>query len=170
MRYIFYILAVVLLAGISLGVFSQFRLFGASPNLLLLFTLSLAVKQDNLDFYFIAFLAGIMLDVLTGAPLGSFATFFLVAGFVTHQLFANIIFYVFNLKHLPLLVVVSVGVMPLWLWAYSRVLLGLHIAIAPISLRGMELQLLPSLVYNILLMYPVYWFASTLYRWSIRLL
>ncbi len=167
MKYLVYLVVIYLLLILNFGVFGELRLIGAVPNLMLLFVISLALISESLEFVAVALFAGIIWDTYGSLPIGSFALGFVIVGLLANLLFRKVFFYNFNWKHFPLAVISGIIVLSLWLWIYTATLAHFHLALFPINFKQLLHSLLPTLIYNLLLMYPVYGLTIAVNRWII---
>jgi len=162
-KYIIYFGVLVVLSGITLGFFNHYRIVGVAPNLLLLFTVFAALEQKNLDFMFIAFIGGLFADSYTGVSMGSFLVGFLTIGFIGHIVHTRVVFLNSLWKYLPIAVVVAVLGVYAWVWVFNNILFYFHVWSVTVSTKAFRHMLPALLVYNIILMYPVY-FVYTFVR------
>jgi len=161
-KYVIYTLALVLLFGVNLGLFGRLPIYGQVPNLLFLLVLYFALEKKDYDFFFIAFLSGIILDFFSAHFFGAFTFTLLFLSSFLHLLARNFIVVELDKKALVALLLGS--------WAVFRLLLGL---LAVLALRmhltseaeGLKMYFngfVWSLIYNLLLLYPVYLFYGYL--------
>ncbi len=135
----------------------QIRVFGGQPDLLLLFVLSWSVHERLEVNVTWAFVAGIAADLMSAAPTGVSVIGLLCIVFLIDQLKGQL----FNIS-LPVLVLLT---------AFST-LIQQTLFLMLMSINGANVRLveqvfyvmLPSMVYNILVILPVYWFIRRIQR------
>lgn len=62
-KYLIYFFAIVALLVLNLGLFNNLQIKGQIPNLLFLFSLCFALEKKSFDFFFVAFVSGLFLDL-----------------------------------------------------------------------------------------------------------
>lgn len=169
MKYLVYLAIIYFFLVLNFGVFSQLHLYGSVPNLMLLFVISMALINDNLDFIVVATFSGIIWDIYGSLPIGGFALGFVIAGLLAHLLFRKVFFYNFNWKHFPLAVICGVLALTLWLWLYTQILAHFHLALFGLDFRELVHFLTQTLIYNLILMYPVYGLTMAMTNWLNKL-
>lgn len=159
MKYLIYSLLIILLYGIMLGLFGTFRIGGNVPNLILLLCLFLALEEDSVEAYFVAVIGGLVLDFSGGTYLGGYLFGLVLLVFLCQLLFGHVIYYQFQLKYLPLLVVGAEVLVYLWIFLYAFIIETFHwFTVTPIQI-SLEYNFLPNLFYTLLLMYPIYFLS-----------
>ncbi|MCL5666628.1 MAG: hypothetical protein M1383_02560 [Patescibacteria group bacterium] len=170
MKYLIYLLAIILLLGLNAGIFSSFQIKGVMPNLLLLFMVLFSLDRgdsetrDNADFLVIAFLSGLFLDFSSTTFFGSFALAFLLISLVLRLSSRHLLVFEMNWKYYSAALAVSLAALSFFIWFYN--LLCFRLGWAAYLLDGKVLRsgYLISLVYNLLLLYPMYLFAESVKR------
>ena len=156
MRYFIYLLSIFLFLVLNLGLLTLLPLFGQIPNLLFLFVLCSALGKKEYDFMFIALVSGILLDFFSPLFFGGFTFAFLSIALAVY-LFSNFVFAIeLSFRTLGISTVFAWVALNLivWLWQLTSFKLGL----SPYYVNfGVTAQgLLTGLVYNLLLLYPMY--------------
>ena len=163
MKYLIYLLAIILLLGINLGLFNNLNLRGALPNLLFLFSLCLILEKKNLDGLFVSFICGLILDFYSGGFFGAFTLAFLALA-LGLGLFADQLMVEWNWKNVGVAFILSWAVFNIIIWAYGLIAFRLHGAPVYITFRIFAARFPLGLAYNLLWLYPVYWLVGWLNR------
>jgi rod shape-determining protein MreD len=156
MKYVVYLLVLIVLCGLNVGLAPFMQIRGQAPNLLFLLVLVFALDKNSFDFLFLAFFGGLFLDFYSGAFLGSFTFSLLLAGFLLNIAVRQLLVLEINLKYLSLILVPSQAVLFFGFYFYNWIIFkaGLN----PYFLNWKEF--LPGFAvaffYNLLLLYPVY--------------
>lgn len=156
MKYFIYLLSIILLLAVNLGLFGQFQLWNNVPNLLFLWLMFFCLDKDNYDFLFIAFFAGLFLDFYSAVFIGSFIFSFLLIGSWQRLLVNRIVAFEANWKLQLAMLVTSLQLLDLMVWLYNLLVSKAGWAALPLSLRAIENNFFPQLIYNLLLFYPMY--------------
>jgi len=164
MKYLFYFFVLVILAGLQTGLFSYFRFFGATPNLILLFILGVCLQREGGDWIFVALMGGLLTDYSTGMLPGTFTISFLSAAVLLYLTIHNLVVFELNWKYLVGVVILFTLIANLLSWIISNFALMHSWTQAAIDLRVSAAQFLPATIYNIALAYPVYMLASWLWQ------
>jgi rod shape-determining protein MreD len=151
----------VLLLGLAAALGSTFmpqiRVFGGMPDLVLLLVLSLAVFNPLERAVTWALIGGIFQDMLSITPLGSSAL-----GLVLMVFFINWVRgQVFGVGLLTLLGVTIIST------AAQKVILLIVSLLVGFPIRPLETAvyvILPTIVYNVIFLFPVYWVTRRLSR------
>lgn len=145
---------VVLIQGTLLA---RLRLFGASPNLLLVIVVCWSVVRGVSDGLVWAFVGGLGLDVVAGSPLGTLSLALMVpcllGGLGRRRVFANHLL-------LPGLILALATPLHGWLILLTQQLRGLPVDWAGATVR----VILPELALNLALMLVIY----PVLRWLAR--
>lgn len=136
--------------------FSYFKIKGVVPDMLLLLVVSLSVDKDDLDFFFVAACAGLFQDFYASAFPGTFMGAFLIAAYALHLTANSIVTYQTNWKYLGAFMVGAMAITFFWVWLYSMVTVTLGWWPQQISFGLLWRSFLPQLLYNSLLLYPVF--------------
>lgn len=156
MKYFIYTLAIIILIGLNLGLFNNLQINNQIPNLLLLLTLYFSLEKDSYDFFFIAFVSGLFLDFYSAGFFGGFTLAFLSLALLLHLLASNFVLLELNWKSLSLLLAASLVILNSLLWLYGLWVYKLNWAFGYTGLKTFASAFLPGLIYNWLLLYPMY--------------
>jgi len=136
MRYIFYLLVLVLILTFSFGLLAPWGLGWAVPSILLIFVICLSLEQGSLHFIFFALLGGLWLDVFFGLPVGSFPGAYVFIGWIGYSMYQRLSLQS-NWKYYLIFVGIAELFLALWLWGYTSILFRLHYS--PIAVSGFQL-------------------------------
>ncbi len=162
MRYAVHFICIVFLLVANLGLFGLLPIWGQIPNLLFLFVLCSALAKKEFDFLFVAFLCGLFLDFYSPAFFGGHTLALLLIALVTY-LFSNYIFVIeLNFKNLALATIFSWLGLNLIVWLWGLAALKFNLNPSYVSLKIFMSNFLPGLIYNLLLLYPMYLFYDFL--------
>jgi rod shape-determining protein MreD len=172
MKYVIYLIAIIILLGLNIGLFNNLQIYGQAPNLLLLLVINLAVDKDDLTFFFIAFAAGLFLDAFSANFFGGWTLSFLVLALMLNFLSSRLLVLELNWKSLSLLVCGSWVLVNFCLWLYGFICYKAGLTPGYTGLKIFYLNFLPGLAYNWLLIYPIYlltnFLKSTVRNFTIR--
>ncbi len=156
MRYIFYLIGIVVIIGITFGLFNVWGWHGLVPNLLLLIIISISLAFNNLDYLIVGFFGGIWFDILYGLPVGSFSIPFVLSGLFSSLAFQRWFFTEVTSKHFILITLLATLLLNGWLWLYTNALY--IVEWSPVAVYGNQMirNILLLLIANMLLAYPVY--------------
>ncbi len=146
-----------LAVALQSGVIPQFRILGGSPDLVFLVVLAWSVHAPLEAGVTWAIVGGIMQDLLSAAPTGMSAIGIVLVVFLVSRLTEQL--YSVGLLLLAGMVAVGTliqqGVLFVLLW-----LMG-----TPVDLiSDFTYVILPTMVYNLLFIWPVYWFIRRIQR------
>ena len=170
MKYLIYFLAIIFLLGINIGLFGYIPFYGQIPNLLLLFACFFAMEKQSYDGFYVCLFAGLFLDFFSTQFFGGFTVAFLSLGLVLHLMFNYFLAMEVNWKMLGGVLCAVLILFYGSLWIYGFLVYKFNLAHSYLSLADYSRNLLPALVYNLLLMYPIYIFYETLQEWVEKLL
>lgn len=147
----------VLAVALQSGVMPQFRVLGGAPDLVFLTVLAWSVHAPLEGGITWALVGGIMRDLLSAAPTGMSAIGMLLVVFLVGRLTEQV--YSVGLLLLAALVTVGTliqqGVLFVLLWLTGN----------PVDLvTDFTYVILPTLVYNLIFIWPVYWFTRRIQR------
>lgn len=137
--------------------FSQFRVLGGQPNLVLLFVISWAINSGLRDGIIWAFIGGIVLDLFSMTPTGTSVMGMLIMVFgissISHQIY-NIGFAVLaGLILFGTLLQESIGMIILAIIGH------------PVNwVIGFTYIIPPTIFLNLMLIWPIYWFVRRLQK------
>jgi cell shape-determining protein MreD len=164
MKYLIYLIAIIILLGVNLGLFNNLQIQSQIPNLLFLLTLFFALEKKDYDFFFIALISGIFLDFFSAGFFGGFTLAFLAVAFGAHLVAANLLVAELNWKTLSLALLGALVFFNLTLWAYGLAAFKLSFSLQYIGIKIFTSRFLASFFYNWLLLYPVYLFFTFLHN------
>jgi cell shape-determining protein MreD len=169
MRYIFYIILIGAIVGITFGLFRSWGWHGFMPNVILLSIISLSLAFRNYDYMIFAGLGGFWFDILYGLPIGSFTLPFIFVGIISSFVFQRWLFTEVRWQHFLLAVVIATVFIHSWLWLYSNILFV--VKWSPIAISGSQLlrTTVLTVVANVLLAYPVYVIVELIAQSRLRL-
>lgn len=144
-------------AALQTSLTKQIRLLGGEPELVLLLVLAWSIN-NNLDENVVwAFVGGICLDLLSGAPTGASVPGMLIMVFgisgLGQQVYRIGIVILVGLVFIGTLVQQTVFIIITSLAGY-----------ASFSLEAIGYVVMPTLVYNLFFIFPVYWFTQRIQR------
>lgn len=162
MKYLIYIVSIIVLIGIQVGLFSELRFFSAVPNLSLLLVIGFCLQREDTDAFFIAILSGFFLDYNSGLLLGSFASVFFIVALILHMVLHSLVVFEVSIKYL---VSITIGVtifVQVYIWLIHMV--GFHYGWSSLYVDPYVLKtpLFATIFYNCLLAYPMYLAATWL--------
>lgn len=155
MKYVIYAMVIILGVALEVGVFRQFRLHGAIPDLILLAVLYYSARHDSLDSYAIALVGGLFTDVYAGFPIGTAALAYLIIASLTRALYNSLILHEMTWKQAPLLVAGAAIIYYTWVLIYTWLIVHIHWMPETVVASDVPARILPSLFYDLILMYPV---------------
>lgn len=170
MKYLIYFVTIIFLLSVNIGFFGQLPVWGQIPNLLLLLLINFSLDKKSFDFFFVALIAGLLVDFYSSTFFGGFTLgFLLVASFI--YILANaFIFLEVNWKSLSILTFASLCVLyfTVWLYGFSVSKMGIQPTYIPFKyfLRNFP----GMLIYNLILLFPMYLFSNWLKDFVNRLL
>lgn len=163
MVYVFATLYLLFLFGLEFGFFAVFPLGGSVPNMLLLGLLGLLITMDDIAvMLYVALIGGLLWDVYSGFPPGTYTVGFLIVGTVLFFLNEHVVFFQERLKYLPLLLLIGHTILEGWTILYGWGLGAMHLSSLVIHPLYWLTVSLYRLCYHALLLYPVYFFAVLL--------
>lgn len=146
-----------LAAAMQAGLVPHIRILGGTPDLVFLLVLAWAINARLEDGILWAFVGGIMQDLLSAAPLGTSTFGLLLVVFGISGLGQQ----VYRIGFLMLIGITLIGSLVHQLTALIvMIFFGLRIDLS----IAITYVIAPTLVYNIVLIGPVYWFISRLQR------
>ena len=157
MKYLIYFFSIILLFVINLGLFDYLSIFRQVPNLLFLFALCFTFEKNRDDFLFVGFLSGLLLDFYSTGFFGAFTFGFLLV-FTCAHLIADKVAVEFSWKSLSLSLLITLLSFILIEWFYGLLAFKFNWVAQHDSLKVVLSTFVVSLIYNFLLLYPVYKF------------
>lgn len=139
-----------------MGLFGQMPIAKQVPNLLFLFTIFFALEKKGYDFYFIAFISGLLLDFFYTGFFGSFTLAFLISSSCLHLLSDTFIVFELNWKSLSGLLFGALAVAYLVVWLYGLMVYKFNWTHDFESFSLFSRYFLINFLYNWALLYPMY--------------
>jgi cell shape-determining protein MreD len=169
MKYIIYFIAIIILTGINIGLFGNLKLFGISPNILLLFVVGSCLQREAEDSFIVAFISGLFLDFLNGLFIGSFTFSFLLLTLLLYVIIHRLV--VFELSWKYLLAITAAATIFINLAAFGINQAAFHYGWSQVSinLHVLTNRLPLEMLYNLALIYPLYALAIVLHNSILRL-
>ncbi len=155
MKYFIYIFIIIVALGLEAGVFGQFTIGGAIPDLILLMIIYFALKHEDFDSFFIALAGGLFMDAYGGLPIGTITLGYVLIAYLAHGTFHSLISKELTWKQIPIAVIAAVVLLHGWMIGYAWLLAQLHWAGEAFVAREAAARIWPSMLYNLLLLYPV---------------
>ncbi|HYV33994.1 MAG TPA: hypothetical protein VE973_04065 [Candidatus Limnocylindria bacterium] len=162
MKYLFYILAIIILLGLNLGIFGNLQVQNQIPNLLLLLVICFSLEKKGFDFFFIAFISGIFLDSFSAGFFGGFTLSLITLGLLIHFLSNNLMVMEINWKSLIVLMLGSLVFVNFTLWLYGLISFKLNASPDYVNFHSFISGFAISFLYNLTLLYPMYLFYNIL--------
>jgi rod shape-determining protein MreD len=156
MKYLIYLIAIIILLGLNLGIFNGLRLYGQMPNLLFLLALFFALEKQDYDFFFVALICGLFLDFYSAGFFGGFTLAFLAVGLCANLFINNILVLEMNWKSLSLTLLISLILFNLTLWLYQFLAFKLNWDSRYTGIGIFASHFFAGFIYNLLLLYPMY--------------
>ena len=147
----------IIAAALQVSFMPQIRILGGEPDLTFLIVLSWAVNARLEEGIVWAFVGGIARDLLTAAPTGASVPGMLILVFGIQRLRQQ----VFGIGLIALIALVVGGT-----FLQEIVYMGV-IAVAGYQIRPLEMfsyTLLPTTAYNLVFIWPIYWFVQRVLR------
>jgi len=156
MKYLIYLITIIFLVGLNLGLFNNLQLFGQIPNLPFLFTLCASLEKKSYDYFFVAFISGVLLDFYSTSFFGSFTISLLLVALCLQALANIVAVFELNWKSLSLLLISAMVLLNLFYWSYAFAAYKFHWALDFIAFRSVTAAFLPSFFYNLIFLYPMF--------------
>lgn len=165
MRYIIYTIYIIIAIGINAGLFPALGIYGTIPSLILISCTIAAVTVENIHVgFFISMLGGLIWELYTGVFPGSFMISYALASLVVYTLSRKVFFIQDRVKYLPLFIVVFQAITLVWIMALNWYMLRLHWTVFDLEYAGIISRSFVGLVYNLVLLYPLYMLFSQVER------
>ena len=147
----------IIAAALQVSFMPQIRILGGEPDLTFLIVLSWAVNARLEEGVVWAFVGGIARDLLTAAPTGTSVVGMLILVFAIERVRRQ----VFGIGLVTLIALVVGGTL-----LQEIIYLGI-IALAGYQIRPLEMfgyTILPTTAYNLVFIWPIYWFVQRALR------
>ncbi len=155
MKWIVYIVIILVVVIIDQSLFNVFHLGRYTPDLLLLFILATVWSFNNYDFLIFAVLGGFWLETLSGLPVGSLILGLIITGSLAYVLINRWLFSEKPWQYFFGAMVIGTILVHVWMWLYTSVLAMFGWSHVTISGQGMLRGLIPALLINIVFTYPI---------------
>ena len=162
MKYLIYLLAIILLLGLNIGLFNNLQFYGQAPNLLMLMIIFLALDKDDLSFFPVVFVAGLFMDAFSANFFGGWTLSFLILALLLNFLSSRLMVFELNWKSLTLLVCGAWFLLNFCLWVYGFFIFKANLMPDYTGIKIFYGNFLPGLIYNWLFIYPMYLFVNFL--------
>ena len=167
------IFAIIFLLVVNIGFFGQLKLYGALPNLLLLFVLIVALDKDIKNGYlYLALLAGLLLDVHAGVLFGSFSFGLLILALCLSSLAEAVVVIPSKWEYLGLVVLAATFLLHFFVWLYAYGAFRLGWVSLPLAAPFFSSRLLVEAAYNLACLYPVLrlftWLKQMEYKYFLK--
>ncbi|SRR6266404_3075175 len=164
MKYLIYLLAIIILLGLNIGLFNNLQIRGQMPNLLFLLALYFSLDKKDFDFFFISLVSGLFLDFYSAGFFGAFAMAFLLVSLCVHIFVSNVLVFELNWKSLSLALAVALAMLDFLVWFFGLLAFKFSWTSQYSGFRIFLSAFPAGLLYNWLLLYPMYWFSNFLRR------
>jgi hypothetical protein len=162
MKYLIYLIAIIILLGLNLGLFGSLQIQSQIPNLLFLLTLFFSLEKKDYDFFFVALVSGLFLDFYSAGFFGGFTLSLLVVSLLAHLFVTEILVVDINWKTLSFALLVALVIFNLILWFYGLVIFKLGLSSEFSGIKIFISQFPINFLYNWVMLYPLYLFFTFL--------
>lgn len=156
MKWLLYILLIVIAVVLNQTLFRVIDFGYFVPDLMLLLTLAVVWSFTNYDYLWFGLLGGTWLEILAGLPIGSFSLGLILTGSIAYIVLNRWLFSEKPWQYFLGAVVIGSVLIRLWLWLYTGLLASMEISASSASVNVNWPSLLPAIVMNLLLIYPVF--------------
>lgn len=160
MKYVIYLIVIIILAGIQTGLFPYLKFFGAVPDLLLLFVVGSCLQREAEDAFFVALLCGLFVDLQNGVFVGSYTLSFLLLALLLYLVIGRLVVFELNFKYLVAATVAAVVFTGFLAWLISAAAVHFGWAAAAIDPHIWRSRLPQEIAYSLILCYPLYSLAT----------
>ncbi len=169
MKYVLYLLSIVILAGLNSGGLKPLAIAGVVPNLLLLAVISVSFDRENKDYLWFALVAGVFFDFFSTVPMGSFTIPFILVALMLRFFITNVAVYELSFKYILSLTVAAVlGYHGLFM-AYYFIFSSMSGIPSLLSAKELLVKLPYQVAYNVVLLLPVYFGMLGVKKFSSKL-
>ncbi|QQS22636.1 hypothetical protein IPM19_03315 [bacterium] len=155
MKWLLYILIILLVVIIDQSVFNVFHLGSFTPDLLLLFTLAVVWSFNNFDFLIFAALGGFWMETMMGFPVGSLIVGLILVGSLAYLVINRWLYSEKPWQYFLGAIIFGTIIVHVWMWAYTGALFAFNWSEVVVTSGTMLRTLLPAMLLNILLTYPI---------------
>lgn len=155
MKWLLYILIILVVIIIDQSLFNVFDLGAFAPDLLLLLTLAVVWSFNNFDFLIFAGLGGFWLETVMALPAGSLVVGLILVGSLAYLIINRWLYSEKPWQYFLGAVIVGTILVHVWLWAYTGLLFAFNWTEVVVNSEALLRTLLPAIFVNILLTYPI---------------
>jgi rod shape-determining protein MreD len=151
------IIILAVAASLQSSFVPQIRILGGAPDLVFLIVLSWSVNASLSDGIVWAFVGGLMQNLLSAAPLGASSMSLILIVFAIDRIRGQV--YRVGLPLLVLLVILGS--------LFHQLVLMLILSVVGFEipfLDSLSYVVIPSIAYNLVLIWPVYWFVRRIQK------
>lgn len=170
MKWLVYILVIAIVVVIQQSIFNVLNLKVYTPDLFLLLTLALVWTTNNYDYIIFAMMGGFWSEVTYGLPIGTIMLGLMIAGSVAYLVINRWLFTEKSWQHFFGVVAASTIFLHFWFWFYTSLLFIFNWSEVVVVGRVFLGSLLPALLVNLLLTYPIFMGMELLTGWVQKLL
>ena len=163
MKYLIYLIAIILLLALDLGLFGQLPINGQVPNLLFLLTLYFVLDKKDNDFLFVAFVCGLFLDFFSVGFFGRFTLAFLLTAFCL-RLFSDTVELGQNFQTLASAFMATFTLYSILIFLLEIVVFKFNWSAQAPESKIIFSRFLVNILYNLLLLYPMHFAFNFLRR------
>lgn len=156
MKWVIYITTIAVTVILDQTLFRVIDFGFFVPDLLLLFTLAVVWSFNNYDYIIFGLLGGAWLEVFAGLPMGSYSLGLILIGSIAYVVVNKWLFSEKPWQFFLGSVILGTTVVKLWLWLYVNLLANMELIGITLSFSMVWKTLLPTLLANLLLIYPVF--------------
>jgi len=168
MKYLVYTIAIIILFSVNISLFPLLKINGYMPNLLLLLLVFFAVEKEGQDFFFVALLGGLFVDVHSAVFFGSFTLAFLCCALILHLASSQIIIFELNWKYLAGVVIFSTLFVLIFVWFYNFLAIKLGWYAGDLDFKSLPGKFFTESVYNLLLFYPIKYLVFIVKQFNLK--
>lgn len=155
-----------LVAALQVTVVPQFGIFGGRPDLVFLFVIAWALNSSLDEGVIWAFSGGIIKDLLSASPIGSSVVGLIILVFAIHFIRQQI----YRVSIISLVWITLIGslfyqltvLLIMFLTGFQPAFLN-RLGFAPL-VTDLTYVILPTIVYNLVLIFPVYWLVRRIQK------
>ncbi len=156
MKYLIYLLLIIVLCGVSVGLSPLINIRGQVPQLLFLLAFIWSLDRAGWDFLFVAFISGLFLDFYTGSFVGTFSMPLITVCLVFHFIIENFLALELSPKFLAALLLPAQILFGTVYFFYSWLLYKMHLWPILPDAKILAEGFIISFFYNLLFLYPIF--------------
>ena len=162
MKYLFYLLSLIIIFGLNVGIFEALHLYLLVPSFIFILVLSFALDRESYDFFFWALAAGLWLDFYSADYVGTYAVAFLLTAYLVHLVVVEVVVVEIGWKYLTFITAGSLALMYLIIWAFSAAAYRAGLAQAFMVFHPTWRGFVAELAVDLILLYPLFLFSEWL--------